>query len=52
MIRGLSYFPLVPMSDGYDIGVGVGYVSDTHTQFRHLYPLNFEIFKEKEAHIS
>ena len=40
------------MSNGYDVGAGVGYVSDTHTQFKHLDPLNFEIFKEKNLKLT
>ena len=31
MLHGLFYFPQVPVSDGYAICVGLGYVYDTHT---------------------
>ena len=36
MLHGLFNFLQVSASDGYDIGMGVKYVSDTHTQFKHL----------------
>ena len=36
---------------GVGVGVGVA-VADTHTQFRHLKPLNFELFEGGKAHIS
>ena len=52
MLHGLFYFFKIPLSDGYDMGMGVGYVSDTRTQFRHADPLNFMIFEVKKAHIS
>ena len=50
MLHGLFYFHHVPMSDGYDMGVGLGYVSDTHTQFKHSDPPKFDIFKKKKSH--
>ena len=31
MFYGLFYFSQVPMSDGYHMSIGVGYMSDTHT---------------------
>ena len=42
-----SIFPST-VFDRYDMGMGVGYVSDTRTQFRHSNYVNFEIFKEKQ----
>ena len=47
MLYGLFYFFQVPLSDGYEIGTGVGYLSDTRTQFRQCKPLNLEIFERK-----
>ena len=40
------------MSDRYETGMGVGYMSDKRTQFRHPDLPNFMIFQENEAHIS
>ena len=40
------------MFDGYDKGMGVQYVSHTHTQFRRPNSLNFRIFEKEKAHIS
>ena len=31
MLHGLFYFSLVLVADRYDMVMGVGYVSDTHT---------------------
>ena len=42
-----SIFFQIPVRDGYDMGMCVGYVSDTRTQFKHLDPQNFIIFEEK-----
>ena len=36
------------MSTGYDTCKGVGFVSNTHTQFGHSYKLNFFMMSEKE----
>ena len=45
-------FSLNTVFGGYDLGVGMGYVFDTRTQWRHPDPLNFVIFEEKDANIS
>ena len=49
MLHGFFYFCKIPVFDGYDMDMGVGYVSDTRTQFRHPDPLNFMIFEEKKC---
>ena len=47
-----SIFLKIPLSDGYDMGMRVEFVSDTCTQYRDLDPLIFIIFEEREVHIS
>ena len=49
MLHGLLFFH-VPMSDGFDMGMGMrmGDVSDTHTPFRHPDPQNSMIFEGKK----
>ena len=44
-----STSPKVSVSDGYDMDMGLGYVPDTCTQFKHLVLPNFMIFEDKEA---
>ena len=39
---------LLPVSYGYDMGMGVEYVSDTCTQFKHFDPLDFLTFGRKK----
>ena len=48
MLHEFFYFPQVPVYDGYNMGMGVRYVSDTHTHCRHLAHLNFLIFERKK----
>ena len=52
VLHGLFFFPKEPVCDAYDMGMGVGYLSDTHTQFRNMDILTFMLFEEKESHIS
>ena len=49
MLHGLFYFPKAPMSDRYDMGMSVGYVSDNLTQFQLLDVLSFIIFEGRKS---